>query len=296
MVIVIVLTALLAFMEFRATQGNIGAVWNGYGAAHGVLTKTGVAPGRYRVLVPWLLGPVPRKHRLAVYLVLKIILLSLSLAAAWAVIGTMAVILLAVFIAVTFEFDYWDCYVEIMAVCLILTGNPWWTLLGAVLWGLSKETVFFAVPLALCSGGLVPMAVSLVGPAIFIGVMKYQGKAELYSKRWSRRKMRIDAWKRVEHNPLIHWLGIVSMAVVGSYNPGDLKASIYRKDAGIFISIFWSLLAVALSFTVWGTELAQTYWIGLGWVLAGWVLIRVRETRAMLPSAIWMAMALVNYA
>lgn len=296
MVTAIILTVALALLEFRIAQANIGSTWNGYGAIHGAITKTGAAPSRYRVLVPWLLAPVPREHRQSAYLALKVVLIFLSLVAARLVVGDVGLLVLALFMALSFEYDYWDCYTEIIGVCLILSGNLWLVLLGSIVWGLSKETSPLAVPLALFSGGLWAMVVSLVAPVTLLLVMRFQGKAELRHGRWSKRKMRLNAWRRTEQRLPVRLLGIVAFSVVGPYNPGDMKLAATRRDMGPWISLGWTLLAVALAVVVWGTPLAQTYWIGLAWVLAGWTIARVRETRIMLPTAIWMAIALVNHA
>ena len=67
------LVAVLAILEFRACQGNIGTAFNGYGAIQGVLSRTSNAPMRYRVLAPWLLMAVPRRARMGAYLGLKVL-------------------------------------------------------------------------------------------------------------------------------------------------------------------------------------------------------------------------------
>jgi len=197
--------AALAVLELQVCRKNIGAEWNGYGAIDGTFTKTNLAPMRYRVLVPWLLGWIPRKTRIWIYLVLKAALVGLTLWAAQRVIGEWQP--LALLIAVSFQFDYWDQYLELLGILGCMSGHPWVVGVSALFWGLSKETALIA-PIIHPMGvfGWVGMAIARLA----------QGDAELYCKRFT----------------------------FLAYNWPDLKACIQRKDPYPAIAVVWSLFAI----------------------------------------------------
>ena len=214
--------------------------------------------------------------------------------------------------AATFEFDYWDCYGELLGVCLILSGEPWWVLAGAVVWGLSRETVWLAPVLrvACCveSGSLVEVSavLAMMGPAVWLLVRAYQGKAALYSGRWSLRGKRLRAWRAAwarsggprsgDLRPSMpmwkYALGLVGICVVNPYSATDLGKAWERKDAGVLLSMVYTLSGVGVALFANGNmppALARTAWVGLVWLVAGWTLARARETRLFLPVCVWMA-------
>lgn len=282
----------LAVMEFRACWGNIGTEYNGYGAMRGVLERSGFAPGRYRVLVPWLVGWLPLPWRLVEYLAVKWALMGASLLAAFPLVGESGMLLLALLMATTFEFDYWDCYAELLGVCLCLSGEPWLVLLGAVVWGLSRETVFLAIPLAFVSGSWEAGIAALAGMITWGTVRVYQGKADLYSGRWTGRQGRLMAWRGLR-GKVPAWryaLGVVAIRLINPYNATDLRKAWDRRDTGVFLSVVFTLAGVGTALFArenMTPALARTVWIGLGWLIAGWTLARVRETRLLLPVGVW---------
>jgi len=290
---IILLVSVLALLEFRASQGNIGTTFNGYGAIQGVLTRTSSAPMRYRVLVPWLLWAIPRRVRLQVYLAIKALLILLAILAVEPLVSSAGLLVFAIAMAATFEFDYWDCYVEVAAVAMILSGEPVMALVGATLWAFSKETVLLAPVIALFVGGPTLVMATVAGVVVWGLVHIRQGKAGLYYERWGGRVIRLRAWRGQANRPplLLYWIGIVSILASGVYNASDLKQMMKRRDTGMMMSLLWTVAIVIVALSTWGTPLAQTSWLALVWVLAAWTMVRARETRIMLPSAIWVAMA-----
>ena len=282
----------LAALEFRACRANIGSEYNGYGAIQGVLARTGHAPGRYRVLVPWLVCWLPVRWRLVSYLAHKWGLMGLSLVVARSLVGESGALALGLLMAATFEFDYWDCYAELLGVGLCLSGEPWQVLVGVVVWGVSRETVFLAVPLAFLSGGWEAGIASLAGVVVWWLIRQYQGKADLYSGRWKMRKSRLGAWRGLKGKVpgWRYWLGVVAIGTINPYNATDLRRAWDHKDTGVLLSVVFTLAGVGtalFSRANMGPALARTAWIGLGWLVAGWTLARARETRLFLPVGLW---------
>jgi hypothetical protein len=294
MTAVIVLAAALVLLEFRASQGNVGVTFNGLGATDGALNRSSHAPMRYRVLVPWLLWPFSRLVRLRVYVIIKALLIFFSLVAVRPLVSDLGLAVFAIALTLTFEFDYWDCYVEVIAVCLLLTGEPVYALIGTTLWALSKETVLIAPVVGFFAGGPMVALASLPGLLVWWLMHKRQGKASLYYPRWEARWQRLRAWRNAKDKPAlpIYWAIGLAIVLIGVYNPADLKMAPKRRDAGPFISVLYTLFVVIVALLNRDPALSGTIWLALVWPLAGWTLVRARETRVMLPSAIWLAMAL----
>lgn len=259
--VVLIWISLIA-LELRVTRRNVNSWATGYGSMAATLERNSNAPMRYRVLAAWTVARLPLRYWPGAYMTLKYGLMGAALFIAYPLLGLAGVAVLAVLMASTFEFDYWDCYAELAAVGLILYGEPWAVLAGAVLWGLSKETVFLAPLLALFAGGLHCGLIGLAGPLMFLLVMVIQGRAKLYCKRWTLR----------------------------AYNAADLRIAWARKDGGMMLSIAWTVAAVVVAiFGKLAQPFAATAWLGLGWFVAGWTLARGRETRIFLPAALWIA-------
>jgi len=266
----IFVSLVLAALEWRVVKGNVGAVWNGWGAVEGTLRRRNRAPMRYRVLVPWmlaLLGKVGLGTGLWQYEVLKVGLLAGALWVAEALLGTVGMLALAVLVASTFEWDYWDCYGELLGVGLILLagerGTWWLAVAGGLVWGLSRETALLAPVLGLLAGGWWCGAAALVGPWAMGLARLYQGKAGLYCERWT----------------------------LYVYNLRDLALAGKRKDVGPWLSVLWTVATVFVCVGVWecGGVMDRTRWVMLAWLGAGWLMGRSRETRVFLPCALWMA-------
>lgn len=268
----------LGCLEWRVVRGNMGAVWNGYGAVGGTRARVLKAPMRYRVLVPWLVGWIPEPVRLWAYQGVKMSLVAGCLLLGAALLGRAGMALLAVLVAVTFEFDYWDGYAELLAVELILLGSPWSMALGGVVWGFSRETALLAPVLIFLASGwdvfaCVPLVVWLAGPVALGAARFVQGPARLYCERWTLRV----------------------------YNLPDLARSVERADVGPWLSLLWTgaVLAAAgvLLVAGWSGRVGGAWWrtalVAPVWIVAGWTMARVRETRVLLPSAVWMVAAVV---
>lgn len=274
----LLLAAGLGLLEWQVVRGNVGAQWNGFGAIPGVLRRDSGAPMRYRVLVPWVLaglwsskskgiaglwsGESTGRGRVVMYQVVKVGLLAAALGVWEGLLGRAGVLALALAVALTLEFDYWDCYAELLGMGLALTGSPGWVAVGAVVWGLSRETAGLAPVLGYVAGGFWAGLAGLLGPAVLGAVRVVQGPARLYCERWT--------WR--------------------AYNVGDLKAAWGRLDPGPLLSLGWTVATVAA--VVWGRgemgeELARSAPAALIWLVAGWTMARARETRVFLPCAVW---------
>lgn len=203
LVIPLFLALLVSFIEYNTTKGNMGTVYNGYGAIEGVRKKKSPAPVRYRVLIPWL---IPKNK--ALYLVARFALVLCVFLVAD------ARVLLALLIISTMEYDYWDQYAELLGALLIMTGTVWGAVMGAVIWGLSRETVLLGVLF-----GPHRLLVAGVGIAVLALVRIVQGKAKLYCERWT----------------------------LLAYNWPDLKLAWRRGDARPYWSVLWSIGAVLAS-------------------------------------------------
>jgi len=272
------LAAGLMVLEWRVATGNRGRDCNGWGAIPGTLTRDNAAPMRYRVLVGWTflaMGWLVRHLRgrgLTVqgwqYQVLKGLLLWGALAVAGELIGLAGMAMLAVLVGTTFEFDYWDCYAELMGVGLCLVGSPWAALAGGLVWGLSRETAILAPALGLLAGGPWCGLAALSGPLALGVVRLVQGRAGLYCERWTLR----------------------------AYNVPDLRQAREIGDVGPWLSIGWMVAGIV---AVWGrgrmpAALAGTMPVALVWLVAGWTMARARETRVFMPLALWIAAAMVG--
>ena len=252
----------LCALEMRATSHNLGLPWNGIGAVPGVRDRTAKAPMRYRVLVPWLLRLAPVRWQALGYFLVKWAIMALAVLAARPLVGVLGMTVLALLMAVTFEYDYWDGYAELLGVALVLSGEPGAVLLGAALWALSRETVWLAPILAFAGSGAILGAVALVGPLVWCLVRLRQGRAEMYCHRWTLR----------------------------TYNAADIRAMRERVDVGLIVSFAWCLAVLVV--VLWADlppVLDRTRALALVWIVAGWVLGRARETRVFLPSALWLA-------
>lgn len=263
----------LACLDWRVVRDNVGVPWNGYGALPATLGRTNQAPMRYRVFMPWVLGTVGaiaqrlglmRAVKAGHYQVAKALVILATGLVGLQVLGLTGAVVLLLLQAVVLEFDYWSSYTETLAVLLIITGTPAGVLTGAVVWGLSRETVAMAPVLAGLVMGWQGAGLALIGPLVAVVVRKVQGPADLYCERWTFR----------------------------TYNVGDLRTALVRMDTGALLTLAWTLAIMGV--TVWGSDrmgpaLARTVGLAPVWLLAGWVLARVRETRVMLPSAVWLA-------
>ena len=276
MMVALAVAAGLALLEWRMTAGNRNRDCNGYGALAGTLRRNNAAPMRYRVLMGWvLLGlawvvRLVRRRGTTVqawhYQVIKGLLMWGALAVARQIVGTAGMLALAVLVASTFEFDYWDCYAELLGVGLCVMGSPWAALAGGVIWGLSRETAVLAPGLALLSGGPWCAVAALSGPGAMGAVRLVQGRAVLYCERWMLR----------------------------SFNVRDLSRVREKEDVGPLLSMGWTVAAVVVA--VWGrgrmpAALAATMPVALVWLVAGWTMARARETRVFMPLALWIAAA-----
>lgn len=245
----------LSILEFRASRSNIGAGWNGYGAIKRTCAKSSHAPMRYRALVPWMIGWLPCKMQVWAYLAVKALLLLTTLALAEYVLG--AALPLAILLACTYEFDYWDNYAELIGILCCLSGNHLLIALGSIMWGLSRETAILSLPLAWATSGTLWGGLGIVA----VGVVRLiQGKAKLYCPRWT--------WR--------------------VYNWPDLQVCWSRQDWAIYWSAIWSVAVLVSMWFLPPGVLRATAWAVPVLLIAGWAMGRARETRIFLPTALWL--------
>lgn len=255
----------MGLAELGCVRANIPTAYNGIGALHGTITKSNAAPMRYRVLLAWLLYPLVNKRGLAVYQLTKTALLCVCMVVA-SRLGASFTLFLALLVTLTFQYDYWDCYVELLSVLAILLGSPYLAIFTMVLWGMSRpETAFVSVPLYIASfvtGPDLLMFGALAGLFTQTLVQLVQGDAELYCERFTLR----------------------------AYNIPDLKLMWRQLDTRLMLSV---LLTVAMPFVlIFGRlppMLQRTWWAPLLWLAMGWLGGRAREPRIFMPCFIWIA-------
>ena len=267
---IVLIGIMLGMLEFTVTRKNFGVLWNGFGALVGSYRRTGGAPMRYRVLFPYLLVPLFKRTKSAqmqnaIYQAAKTAFLVLSLVLMYNGYGLVSALTLAVLVAATFQFDYWDCYVELAAIIGLLTLAPAPALLLFVLLALARpEVVPFALPMYVIAcvtrweaNWLVAFA-SVIPVFLVKAVETWQGVAPLYCPRLE----------------------------VLNNNPKDVLAIWKQLDAHIVISaglVVFGLLALLKSPPI---EMAI---IPLFWIPSGVIFGRVTEPRVFMPLAILIA-------
>lgn len=256
------LTALIALADLVQVRSNMATMYNGLGATASVLDRTADAPMRYRVLVPWLLAPIPRRLRAWVYVAIKAALIYGALLTASWHLEPSALLVLAVLILAAVQFDYWDNYAELFGLGLCLSGDPILVWCGGIVWGLSRETALLAPIVGLLTLGPIGALAGVTGPLALQFVRVQQGKAPLYCARWT-------------------W---------ACYNLPDLRAAWRSCDGGVPLSLLWTAAALlALALPAPDAALNATRPLILAWLAAGWLMARARETRLFLPTALWIA-------
>jgi len=249
-------TLVVSLVELQISRDNLGTPFNGYGALGDTWHRRNQAPMRYRALMAWLIGWMPdSRARLVLYLLARAIMTATTLFLAEAVLGDWRWMALA--LVATSRFDYWEHYPELVGILGILSGNPYWAAIGAVGWGLSRETAWMALPMAAATGQWWALMALPALAAVRIG----QGRAELYCERWT-------FWA-------LNWPDIQSVrARFDPYPPIAIILSI-----GALVVPLWGDMSWALQRTAWAAPI---------FVVAAWTLARPREIRILLPTAIWM--------
>lgn len=193
----------------QAAAKNYGSRYNGLGALEGTWKMTNQAPMAYRVLMAWLVAWLPNGLQLHVYQAVKTLALACGLWLVGLGLGTAAALGLAGLLAITFRYDYWDWEIEILCIGLALTGDFRLALVGAIVWGLSRETaplagvVFWLREPDLHGAGAVAVTAGLVMLAVRMAV----GEKELYCERVMVRRNLANlkhAWDN-RQNPMAAW-------------------------------------------------------------------------------------------
>ncbi len=202
---------------------NYGSIFNGLGCVDQVNMRITKAPMAYRVLVPWTMWLVEKIfgrtfRRVTVYQTLKVLLDSGALYFVGYVFGPFIATLTAVFLLLTFKFDYWDWSVELMAVMMVLTGQPLFMFIAAVLLGLSRETVFILPVVAVLTFGIMSIKfdiaigiMTLLCAVAFFSVRIVVGRREMYCSRY----MLPRNWKELKESfkfyPFFHSEPLISL-------------------------------------------------------------------------------------
>ena len=169
---------------------NYNSPWNGQGCIDLVNKREARAPMAYRVLVPWLVALIERSkaplNRITIYSALK---LAGVVYAFWAVsewIGMPGALIVFILLLVTVQYDYWDWTFELGGLAMAMSGNIWLTIIGMVLWLMSRETW----PLAAAAFWFVSqdtywaIMVLMGGGILYILLHMYIGKKTMYCNRF----------------------------------------------------------------------------------------------------------------
>lgn len=250
---------------------NMGALFNGFGAIEQTNRRTALAPMAYRVLVPWLIGILEkistRISRLHYYEGIRIALNMLALWSVKMAFGWEATMVMAILLLPTFKFDYWDWAIEVSSISLAMTGNLALAIPGAILHGLSRETVILA-PIAylLKTGDIVGAAIlAAAGLVPLVAVRMYVGKRNLYCKRWMIRE---------------------NIALVKEF---------YKWTPIFFSDIMVSLVITALVIAGALVQHNITWLIPLIIMGAGWTMAKADEPRVFSAALPWVAMFICTW-
>jgi len=257
--------------EFMMTFANMGAMVNGFGAIDITNNRQAAAPMAYRVLVPWLVGffekifHVPAEGRVDVYTFLRLLLVTLAffgVAQAW---GLAVMVVTAFLLLLTVKFDYWSWAAELAGISLAMTGDLTLAVLGTIVHGFSRETVFL-VPLAYyCKtsdlGGT--FVLGSLSAAIFFFIRLAVGGRRLYCDRFMFKANLSGLQKLLKQAPIFY---------------GDSLLAVLISAAAV--------VSIASLPTGWPIPLAL-----LG---AGWVLAKADETRVFSAVLPWIAIFLVR--
>lgn len=207
---VIMLSMVLIYLDFRLTKTNYGAVFNGIGAIPYVLSGQSRAPMQYRVLVPWtcsIFGVGDQKLKYLkqyVYLRWLSILFAVSMSYFYyhSVVG---VLWLVLFFVAASLYDYTDVYIEIglLALALVLlAGGYWWALIPiTAVAALNRETAIVIPTLAFFDSSLAGIA-SLCGFAVGYLIPRIvYGAKDRYCSFWMVRANIAEAIQHYKSRP-----------------------------------------------------------------------------------------------
>lgn len=188
--ILITLSLLLWYVDYRLTAHNWGKKWNGVGAIPEVLAGKSLLPMQHRVLVPWLTSLFGRGGHATPYytghIIMRLLAITFALFSAhWFFSSNLLYTsLLAVFLAAAALFDYTDGYIELgfFALFLGLAGQCgpivkseiWLLALVTFLAALNRETaLFFPVLLFLATFDTIASVIvflSAAGALLFVRI------------------------------------------------------------------------------------------------------------------------------
>lgn len=206
-ILLIVISLIVIVADWRVTQYNYGAVWNGIGSVESVLRGDAKIPMRHRVLVPWLCKYIKYIYIRWASIVLAVVMSHLYFDN---IILTMA---MALFMVWALMYDYTDVYLEIagfagILLMLPITNGWYYSILPVVtlLMMLNRETgavipffVFFMGDMeagALCAGAAVA--------GYLIPRLMYPGGERYCKFNMIKENIRRIVNYRRRHIPLLH--------------------------------------------------------------------------------------------
>lgn len=256
---------------------NYGTIYNGFGAIESVNQRKTLAPMAYRVLVPWLIFVIElfyrnkekaRQHRITWYQGIKIVLTALALFGVMKAWSIPVAMLVTVMLALTFKHDYWDYATELIGIGFAMTGDLALAVPGAILHGLSRETVLLAPAAYLLRTGdwVGSLAVGLAAGIPLLIVRLVVGKRKLYCDRWM--------WK----------INLAMLKDIPKWIP------VWYGDITISLGI---TAVVMLSIIFYYRNLTNL--IPFGLTLAGWLMAKADEPRVFIGAFPWVASAVLQW-
>ena len=239
----VILWAVVAYVETRMTWHNMGAPFNGLGAIPAVLRGDALLPMQRRVLVPWLwfalggwrIADVRSPQGLRLYLAIKTVLVGFALSSAWLWFGSLgldakiATSMLAVWFCASALFDYPDAYAEmgLFSLAFLLIGRDgavgfWWLALVCTLAGLNRETAIMLPVVAVLATGASLTAVAASAGAVLgvsIPTVLYPGRKRYCAFLQVRANLReLAAWAKTGNKYVVNeWYLFFGLAVIGSW-------------------------------------------------------------------------------
>ena len=259
---------LLVHLQHRISDYNAHTPYNGHGCVEDVLRKQALAPMAYRVLVPLVLKWTGARGRLLFwYFVSRDLLLIGAMVAIGCLIGWVLVPFLVVVLLVIsiLQYDYWDCWIEVLAFVAVLSGNHVCAVLACMALAASRETWPVAIVCYAAASGSALLAVLAWIPSMAVmgAVIAWQGVRPIYCDRLAIKENvgRILSWREYRY-----W---------------------YWEPMGVV----WMVMCCAC-FLLRGTmpePFASTAFIPPGLAAMTFIFGRIVEPRLMIAGSIWIA-------
>lgn len=242
MILILILSILVFYVDIKRTSWNMWNMCNGYGSIASVLDGTAKQPMCYRVLIPWLVGG----HNKLRYLIVKYLSILFALTGAYLWIGE-SITILSIFFMVAAEYDYTENYLEVgffgIAFYLLATSPQYMSIYLAILIiiaTLNRETSIFIVIAAILGGAdvllLVAYSIGIIIPRVIYG-----WKHERYCEAVLIKK-NLKNIKEGKFLPEYILFGLLTLAMVVAplIAPfGTLEATMYLMYVALLIPAMW---------------------------------------------------------